>query len=85
MSGDLTAGTHSAMVAATATMGSAGHAAQGHFDPNQAIPLAVTAVIGGLTGGSSAIKPKPDKLKQILAYPTVAEARFLIFNALVSE
>ena len=78
-------GTSSAMVAATAIMGFIGHATQGHFDPKGAIPFALIAVLGGLIGGKFALKTKPDKLKQIFAYTTLAAALFMIFNALYAK
>lgn len=78
-------GTSSAMVAATAIMGFIGHATQGHFDPKGAIPFAVIAVLGGLIGGKFALKTKPEKLKQIFAYTTLAAALFMIFNAFVTK
>lgn len=78
-------GTSSAMVAATAVMGFIGHSTQGHFDPKGAIPFAVIAVLGGLVGGKFAMKTKPEKLKKIFAYTTLAAALFMIFNALFSE
>lgn len=78
-------GTSSAMVAATAIMGFIGHATQGHFDPKSAIPFAVIAVLGGLIGGKFAMKTKPEKLKQIFAYTTLAAALFMIFNALYTK
>lgn len=78
-------GTSSAMVAATAIMGFIGHATQGHFDPKAAIPFAVIAVLGGLIGGKFAMKTKPEKLKQIFAYTTLAAALFMIFNALYTK
>ncbi len=78
-------GTSSAMVAATAIMGFIGHTAQGHFDPKGAILFAVIAVLGGLIGGKFALKTKPEKLKQIFAYTTLAAALFMIFNALFSK
>lgn len=78
-------GTSSAMVAATAMMGFIGHATQGHFDPKEAIPFAVIAVLGGLIGGKFALKTKPKKLKLIFAYTTLAAALFMIFNAFVTK
>jgi len=78
-------GTSSAMVAATAIMGFIGHATQGHFDPKGAIPFAVIAVLGGLIGGKFALKTKPEKLKQIFAYTTLAASLFMIFNAVYSK
>jgi len=78
-------GTSAAMVAATALMGFVGHAANGHFDPKWAIPVAITAVCGGIIGGKFAIKTKPKKLKKIFAYTTLAAAIFMVCNALFSR
>ena len=78
-------GTSSAMIAATAMMGFIGHATQGHFEPKAAIPFALIAVIGGLIGGKFAIKTKPEKLKKIFAYTTLAASLFMISNALFSK
>ena len=75
-------GTSSAMVAATALMGFAGHAANGHFDVGWAIPIACTAVLGGIIGGKFAMKTKPKKLKIIFAYTTFAVAIFMVINAI---
>lgn len=77
-------GTSSVMVAATAIMGLIGHAAQGHFEPEYAVPLALIAVLGRLTGGRLAIATNPAKLKKILACTTIAAALFMIVNALSS-
>ena len=78
-------GTSSAMVAATALMGFAGHAASGHFDPQLAIPIGLVALLGGLIGGKFAIKTKPKNLKMIFAYTTLAAAIFMVCNALFSS
>jgi len=75
-------GTSSAMVAATALMGFVGHTASGHFDPHWAVPVAIAAICGGFIGGKFAIKTKPEKLKKIFAYTTLAAAVFMVFNAL---
>ena len=75
-------GTSSAMVAATALMGFAGHAATGHFDAKWAIPVALVAVLGGIIGGKFAMKTKPEKLKKIFAYTTLAAAIFMVINAI---
>jgi hypothetical protein len=75
-------GTSSAMVAATAVMGFTGHASQGHFEPQGAIGFALIAICGGLIGGKFALKTKPEKLKQVFAYTTLAAALFMMFNAL---
>lgn len=77
-------GTSSAMVAATAVMGFIGHTTQGHFDPKGAIPFAVIAVLGGLLGGKFALKTRPEKLKKIFAYTTLAAALFMLVNAFLS-
>ena len=76
-------GTSSAMVAATAAMGFAGHTVRGDFDPTWAIPLVVLAVVGGLLGGRFALKAKPANLKRIFAYTTLVAAVFMALNALV--
>lgn len=78
-------GTSSAMVAATAIMGFAGHATQGHFEPAWAVPLAITAIVGGLIGGKFALKTDPKKLKAIFAYTTIAASLFMAVNALVAK
>jgi len=77
--------TSSAMVAVTALMGFAGHAANGHFDPKWAVPVACAAVLGGIIGGKFAMKTKPKKLKKIFAYTTLAAAIFMVCNALFSR
>ena len=78
-------GTSSAMVAATALMGFLGHTASGHFNPQWAVPIASIAVIGGLLGGKFALRTKPQKLKKLFAYTTLAAAAFMVFNALASK
>ena len=75
-------GTSSAMVATTALMGFLGHTISGDFHSTWAIPLAVVALLGGLFGGKLSIKTKPEKLKQIFAYTTLAAALFMVCNAL---
>ena len=77
-------GTSSAMVAVTALMGFIGHAAIGHFDPTLAIPLGIAAITGGLLGSKFAIKTKPENLKKIFAYTTLAASIFMIINAITS-
>lgn len=74
-------GTSSAMVAATALMGLTGHAAAGDFSASWAIPMSITAIIGGLMGGAFSLKIKQENLKQIFAYSTLAAALFMIINA----
>lgn len=78
-------GTSSAMVAATALMGFIGHTLSGHFVPQLAIPLIITAVLGGIIGGKIAIKIKPEYLKKIFAFTTLAAAVFMVINAFVSK
>jgi hypothetical protein len=73
------------MVAATALMGFAGHTLQGHFEPGWAIPLAITAIIGGFIGGKFAIKTDPKKLKKIFALTTLAAALFMAANAILAK
>jgi len=77
-------GTSSAMVAATALMGFLGHAARGDFNPAWMIPLAVAAVMGGLLGAKFSIKTRPEKLKQIFVYTTLAAAVFMFTNAIMT-
>lgn len=74
-------GTASALVAATALMGFAGHAVQGDFNPSWAIPLAFVTVIGGIIGGKFALKSKPQHLKRLFAYTNWIASLFMIFNA----
>lgn len=76
-------GTSSAMVAATALMGFAGHATHGHFEPVSAIPVVVAAVVGGVIGGKFALKTKPKNLKKIFAITTIAASAFMLVNALI--
>ena len=78
-------GTSSVMIAATAAMGLAGHAAQGHFNPHWALPMAATAVLGGIIGSRFALKAKPKNLKRLFAFTTLAAAAFMAFNALLSQ
>lgn len=77
-------GTSSLMVAATAAMGLAGHAAQGHFNPHWALPMACVAVVGGIVGSKFALKVKPKNLKTLFAVTTLAAAVFMALNALLS-
>ncbi|RLC67899.1 MAG: sulfite exporter TauE/SafE family protein [Chloroflexi bacterium] len=75
-------GTSSAMVAATALMGFAGHAVNGHFDARRAVPLACAAALGGIMGGKFAMKAKPEKLKMVFACTTFVAAIFMVTNAI---
>jgi uncharacterized membrane protein YfcA len=74
-------GTSSAMVAATALMGLIGHSAAGDFNASWAIPMSVTAVIGGLVGGIFSLRTRPENLKRIFAYTTLGAALFMVINA----
>ncbi|MBW2732701.1 MAG: sulfite exporter TauE/SafE family protein [Deltaproteobacteria bacterium] len=77
-------GTASALVAGTALMGFAGHAARGDFQPEVAVPLAVVTIVGGLLGGRFALKTKPKSLKKLFAYTNWLAAVFMVYNALHS-
>lgn len=77
-------GTSSAMVAATALMGFAGHLSKGHFEPTLAIPLAIAAILGGFFGGKLALKTKPKNLKKIFALTTILAAGFMFVNAMMN-
>jgi len=77
-------GTSSAMVAATAFMGLIGHSAAGDFNLLWAIPLSITAVIGGILGGVFSVKTRPENLKKLFAYSTLAAALFMAINAYLS-
>jgi uncharacterized membrane protein YfcA len=70
------------LVATSALMGFSGHAFQGHFNPYLALPLAVVTVIGGLLGGSFALKSKPRNLKLLFAITNIAAALLIVFNLL---
>jgi len=82
---DLAVGTSTAMVAATALMGFVGHAFSGHFAPKTAIVLAVAASIGGLIGGSFALKTNPKILKFLFALTTLIAAVIMVFSAILSQ
>jgi uncharacterized protein len=75
-------GTASALIAATASMGFAGHAIQGDFNPSWAIPLALITVVGGILGGKLSLSTKPKHLKKLFAYTNWLAALFMIMNAL---
>lgn len=81
---NLAVGTSTTMVAGTAFMGFLGHMVSGHFVPKIAIPLSFAAAIGGLLGGSFAIKTKPEFLKILFAVTTLAASIIMIINAIVS-
>ncbi len=78
-------GTASTLIAATAAMGFAGHAAQGDFNAAVAVPLAVVTIAGGLIGGTMALKAKPKHLKRLFAYTNWVVALLMLFNALHSR
>jgi uncharacterized membrane protein YfcA len=78
-------GTSSVMVAVTAAMGLAGHAAQGHFNPHWALPMACVAMLGGIIGSKFALKTKPRNLKTLFAFTSLAAAVFMAFNAFLSR
>lgn len=77
-------GTASAMVAATAAAGFAGHALQGSFRPEWALPVAGVAVLGGLIGGRLALASRPRFLKALFALTTLAAAVLMLVKAALS-
>ncbi|KPK69164.1 MAG: hypothetical protein AMJ84_10080 [Acidithiobacillales bacterium SM23_46] len=81
----LAVGTASAMVGSTALMGFLGHLSQGHFDAAWALPFACAAIIGGILGSRFALKTKPERLKMLFAYTTLAAAIVMAINAFVSH
>lgn len=82
---DLAVGTSTTMVAATALLGFTGHMISGDFVPKTAIVLAISAAVGGLIGGSFALKTKPKMLKLFFALTTLAAAFVMVLNALLSS
>ncbi len=74
-------GTSSTLIAAVAFMGFGGHAVQGDFNPQWALPLAAVTVCGGMIGGRFALKTKPRYLKQLFAYTNWLAAVFMGVNA----
>lgn len=78
-------GTSSTLIAAIAFMGFAGHAAQGDFNPQWALPLAAMTVLGGIIGGKFALNTKPKYLKQVFAFTNWLAAAFMVINALYSQ
>jgi len=78
-------GTSSTLIAAIAFMGFAGHAAQGDFNPQWALPLAVMTVLGGIIGGKFALNTKPKYLKPVFAFTNWLAAVFMVINALYSQ
>ncbi len=78
-------GTSAAMVATTALMGLIGHAIAGDFNVAWAVPLGLTAVMGGMVGARVTLRTKPTTLKKVFAYTTFAAALFMAMNAWFSE
>lgn len=78
-------GTSSTLIAAIAFMGFTGHAVQGDFNPQWALPLAAMTVIGGILGGKFALNTKPKYLKQIFAYTNWLAATFMVINAFYTK
>lgn len=82
---DVAVGTSTTMVAGTALTGFLGHMSAGHFIPGTALPLAAAAVVGGVLGGSIAIKTKPKYLKLLFAFTTFAASGVMIINAVITR
>ncbi len=82
---NLAIGTSTTMVAGTALMGFVGHMATGHFVPKIAIPLAVVAAIGGVLGGSFALRTKPIILKKLFAFTTLLASVVMVMNAILTK
>jgi len=74
-------GTASAMVSATAFAGFFGHALQGSFNHNWAVPIAGLAILGGVLGGKIALRTKPKYLKTLFAVTTLVAAILMLVNA----
>ncbi|MCF8228225.1 MAG: sulfite exporter TauE/SafE family protein [Bacteroidales bacterium] len=75
-------GTVSVLVSVSALSGFTGHALNGHFDYRVALPLAIGASVGGIIGGSIALKTKPVILKILFAGTTLAAAIILAAHVL---
>ena len=78
-------GTASAMVAATAFAGFAGHALHGSFNPAWAVPIASVAIFGGILGGKIALRTKPQYLKKLFAITTIVAALLMFVNANIAK
>jgi len=78
-------GTASAMVAATAFAGFAGHALHGSFNPVWALPIACVTIFGGVLGGKIALKTKPKYLKTLFAVTTLIAAILMFVNSVGAE
>ena len=70
------------LVTTSALTGFSGHLIQGHFNAYLALPLAVVTVIGGLLGGSFALKSKQRNLKLLFAITNIAAAVLIVLNLL---
>jgi len=75
-------GTSAAMVAATALMGLVGHTAAGDLNVAWALPIGITAVVGGMAGARVTVAAKPKTLKTMFACTTFVAAFFMVMNAL---
>ncbi len=75
-------GTSSAMVTTTALMGLLGYSLNGNFNFEFALPLIIIAIIGGIIGGSVAIKSKPKNLKTIFAFTNLFAGILMLINIL---
>ena len=73
-------GTASSLVAVSAITGFMGHAVSGHFDYRIAVPFTIGGAIGGLIGGSVALKTKPAILKILFAITTLVAAIIMVFK-----
>ena len=78
-------GTSTTMVAGTALTGFLGHTVSGHFVPHTAVPLAAAAAVGGMLGGSIAMKTKPAFLKMLFALTTLAASIVMASNAFMAK
>jgi len=75
-------GTSSAMVSTTALMGLLGYSLNGNFNLKFALPLIIIAIIGGIIGGSIALKSKPKNLKIIFAFTNLFAGILMLINIL---
>ena len=73
-------GTASSLVAVSAITGFMRHAVSGHFDYRIAVPFTIGGAIGGLIGGSVALKAKPAILKILFAITTLVAAIIMVFK-----
>jgi len=83
---NIAVGTSTTMVAGTALMGFIGHMVTGEIIPtNITLVLAGAGAIGGLLGGSFALKTKPAILKKLFAYTTLLASIIMIMNAILTK